>query len=164
MLCALAQHCFTFSLFQQTFECLLRIKSCSKHWGYTVNKISPVSSKHVDSCSGWWLRNQTELFRRKMPRNAMDIHFSQRNTSSSQNCFYPQLAEKAHLSPSCGRRGGRDGVLCVSMRIPCRLLSFPLVVFPLAVGLRSRFSTLLKKEDIRKCSLKGKRNFDATST
>lgn len=40
---------------------------------------------------------------------------------------------------------------------------FTLVVFILAVGLRSRFLTTLKKEDIRKCSLKGKRNFDATS-
>lgn len=49
------------------------------------------------------------------------------------------------------------------MRMPWCFLPFPLAVFILVVGLRSRFSTMLKKEDIRKCSLKGKRNFHATS-
>ena len=40
---------------------------------------------------------------------------------------------------------------------------FPPAVFVVVVGLRSRFSTMLKKADIRKCSLKGKRNVSAAS-
>lgn len=121
---------------------------------------------------GWLIRNQSQWWSGFSSLNVlMHIREIARGWTETQtqvlSGFCSWLAEDTCLPPSYSRRESRYVGLCLCLNehvlvsFPCPFLSF--VAFALVVGLRSRFSTTLRKEDTRKYSLKGKQGFSAGS-